>query len=71
MEIIFPFPPTFHKFIVFNKILYQLIQRKQLEQQLIEKSMKDPGFRKRLIEEPLTSLCRKARPSRHTMPAII
>ena len=27
-------------------------QRKKLEQQLIEKAMKDPGFRKRLLENP-------------------
>jgi hypothetical protein len=29
-----------------------MIQRKQFEQELIEKAMKDPGFRKRLLENP-------------------
>ena len=29
-----------------------MLQRKQLEQQLIEKTMKDPEFRKRLLDNP-------------------
>ena len=33
-----------------------MIQRKQFEQRLIEKAMKDPEFRKRRIENPKAAI---------------